>query len=62
MGFLSERERIEILMMIGFGDRKRKQSKVVQLFNELHLNNEFITQATVIRYVRNMRKFKIYLI
>ena len=33
---LTERERIEILMMIGYGDRTRTQEEVCRLFNEAH--------------------------
>lgn len=37
---LSERERIEILMMIGFGDRRRTHQEVCYLFNDIHPNRQ----------------------
>lgn len=44
---LTERERIEILMMIGYGDRARSQVEVCRLFNNKYPNREPITQSTV---------------
>ncbi|KAJ8936961.1 hypothetical protein NQ318_015624, partial [Aromia moschata] len=44
---LSERERIEILIMIGYGDRARTQLEVCRLFNNKYPNREPITQSTV---------------
>lgn len=44
---LSEKERIEILMMIGFGDRVRTQQEVCNLFNANHPNRPPITRSTV---------------
>ncbi|KAJ8937971.1 hypothetical protein NQ318_003731 [Aromia moschata] len=42
---LTERERIEILGMIGFGDRIRTQKEVVELFNETHLDRHPFSQS-----------------
>ena len=47
MARLSDTERIEILMMIGYGDRTRSFSQVVNIFNELHPDREPITKSTV---------------
>ncbi|KAJ8940413.1 hypothetical protein NQ318_009342 [Aromia moschata] len=44
---LSERERIEILIMIGYGDKARTQLEVCRLFNNKYPNREPITQSTV---------------
>ncbi|KAJ8940255.1 hypothetical protein NQ318_004965 [Aromia moschata] len=41
----TERERIEILCMIGFGDRMRTQKEVVELFNETHPDWHPISQS-----------------
>lgn len=46
MAHLSERQRTEILMMLGYGERRRTQTEVCNLFNNLY--PEFhITQSTV---------------
>lgn len=47
MPYLTESLRIEILMMIGYSERCRTQTEVVQLFRELHPNLPPITQGTV---------------
>ncbi|KAJ8948422.1 hypothetical protein NQ318_007945 [Aromia moschata] len=44
---LSERERIESLIMIGYGDRARTQLEGGRLFNNKYPNREPITQSTV---------------
>ena len=46
MARLNETERIEMLMMIGYGDRTRF-SQVVNIFNELHPDREAISKSTV---------------
>ena len=46
---LSEKERIKVLMMIGFGDRVRTQQEVCNLFNASHLYRPPITRSTVIK-------------
>lgn len=47
MASLSETERIEILMMIGYGDITRSFAQVVIMFNELHPERESISKSTV---------------
>lgn len=47
MSYLTETLRIEILMMIGFGDRRRNQTEVARLFNETHPELPHICQGTV---------------
>lgn len=54
---LTERERIEILCMIGFGDRMRTQTEVVQLFNATHPDRLRISQSMVSRVEANFREF-----
>lgn len=44
---LTERERIEIIQMIGFGERMRTQQEVVELFNETHPGRRPISQSMV---------------
>ena len=51
MANLTERERIQILMMVGYGDRKRTQQEVCDLFNELN-PNKTLTQSTVSKIVK----------
>jgi transposase len=46
---LSETERIVVLMMIGYGDRKRSCAEVMTLFNEIHPNRQPISRSTVTR-------------
>ncbi|KAJ8963233.1 hypothetical protein NQ318_018699 [Aromia moschata] len=45
---LSEREIIEILIMIGYGDRARTQFEVCRLFNNKYPNKEPTTESTVL--------------
>lgn len=45
--FLTETERIEILMILGFGDRRRTQQEVCIIFNETHPDRQPISQSTV---------------
>jgi hypothetical protein len=47
MVHLSKTERIEILMMVGYGDRKRSCAQVVTIFNEIHSNREPISRTTL---------------
>ncbi|KAJ8942234.1 hypothetical protein NQ318_003081 [Aromia moschata] len=47
MARLSEIERIEILMIIGYGDRRRSLDQVVVIFNELHSDREPLSKSTV---------------
>lgn len=44
---LSEHQRIEILMMIGYGERTRTQLKVCNLLNNKYPKNESITPTTI---------------
>lgn len=53
---LTERERIEILMMIGVGDSMRTQQEVCRLFHEMHPESEPISQSTVSRIERKYRE------
>lgn len=46
---LTEHDRIEILMMIGYGDRRRSYSEVVALYNAIHEDREPIARSTVIK-------------
>ena len=47
MVHLTEKERIIILMMVGYGDRTRTQREVSTLFNEIYPHREPITQSVV---------------
>lgn len=47
MVHLTEKERIIILMMVGYGDRRRTQHEVCTLFNEIYPNREPISQSVV---------------
>lgn len=55
MAQLSEKHRIEILMILGYGDRRRTQDEVCNLFNNLHpeLN---ISQSTVSKIWRKFQE------
>lgn len=50
--FLTEAERIEILIIVGCGDRKRTQIEVCEYFNDKYPNREHINQATVSKIVK----------
>lgn len=54
---LTEREKIEILCMIGYGDRARTQQAVADLFNEMHPDHPPICQAVVSRVEKKYREF-----
>lgn len=47
MARLSETERIEVLMIIGYGDRRRSCDEVVDIFHELHPDRERLSKSTV---------------
>lgn len=49
---LTEKERIEILMIIGFGDRRRTQQEVCVLFNNLYPERDPITRTVVSKTLR----------
>lgn len=53
---LTESDRIEILMMIGIGDKMRTQQEVCRLFHEMHPDREPISQSTVSRIERKYRE------
>lgn len=47
MNLLTEAQRIEILMILGYEDRRRTQKEVCDIFNEKYPNRIPITQSTV---------------
>lgn len=49
--YLSETERMEILMMRGYGDRRRTYDEVVALFNNVHADRN-ISKSTVHRTIQ----------
>lgn len=49
---LSQRQRTEILMMIGFGDRRRTQLEVCNLFNQRYPNRIPLTQSAVSKVLK----------
>lgn len=52
---LSEKQRIEVLMMIGYGDRVRSHQEVCQLFREKYPDQP-ISQSTVSRIEKKFRE------
>ncbi|KAJ8961850.1 hypothetical protein NQ318_021467, partial [Aromia moschata] len=52
----SQLDRIEILMMIGVGDKMRTQQEVCRLFHEMHPDREPVSQSTVSRIERKYRE------
>lgn len=53
---LSERQRIEILMMIGYGENVRSQVEVVRLFNEKYPERS-ITQSCVSKIAQKFEEY-----
>jgi hypothetical protein len=53
---LSETERIEILLMVGYGDRQRSHQDVCHLFNNVHPERNPIVQSTVSKWVTKFRE------
>lgn len=51
MARLTERERIEILMMVGYGDRLRSHQEACDLFNQHHPDRPPIARSTVSKVV-----------
>ena len=51
MARLSERERIEILMMVGYGDNLRTHGEACELFNQEHPDRPPIARSTVSKLV-----------
>lgn len=49
---LTEKERIDVLIMVGYGDRKRTQVEVVALFNEVYPNRPPISQSSVSKIIK----------
>ncbi|KAJ8956195.1 hypothetical protein NQ318_020748 [Aromia moschata] len=47
MSYLTESLKIEILMMIGYGDRARTQCEVVRLFRQTHPDLPPLNQGTI---------------
>lgn len=56
MVHLTETERIEILIMVGYGDRKRTQLEVCEIFNERYPHREPITQSVVSKTLKRFRE------
>lgn len=55
MPYLTETLKIEILMMIGFGDRMRTQNEVVALFRANHPDLPPLSQSTVSKIETHFR-------
>lgn len=53
--YLSEQKKIEILMMIGYGDRIRSQDEVVNMFNAKYPEDP-ITQSCVSKVLRKFEE------
>ena len=51
MAPLTEIERIELLMMVGYGDRLRRHEELCALFNEVHFERRPIARSTAGRIV-----------
>lgn len=56
MASLSEHERIEILMMLGYGDRRRSLQDVCNLFNDTHPNRNPISKSVVGKTLRRFEQ------
>lgn len=54
---VTETQRIEILMMIGYGNRVRTQQEVCELFNQKYPNRPPISQSTVSKIERKFIQF-----
>ena len=55
MAHLSEKQRIEILMIYGYGDRRRTQREVCNVFNEVYPDTP-VSQAAVCQLVRKFQE------
>jgi hypothetical protein len=55
MAHLSVKQRIEILMIYGYSDRRRTQSEVCDLFNEVYPDNP-VAQGTVSQLIKKFRE------
>ncbi|KAJ8962895.1 hypothetical protein NQ318_001306 [Aromia moschata] len=56
MSYLTESLKIEILMMIGYGDRARTQCDVVRLFRETHPDLPPLNQGTISKIEAQLRE------
>lgn len=56
MDRLSEKERIEILMILGYGDMRRSQQETCNIFNNLYPNRNPITRSTVSKLVKKFNQ------
>lgn len=56
MPYLTETHKIEILIMIGYGDRTRTQNEVVRLFREKYPDLPPISQSTVSKIEQRFRE------
>lgn len=55
MAHLSEKHRIELLMIYGFGDRRRTQNEVCNVFNALYPDTP-VSQGTVSQLIKKFRE------
>lgn len=58
---LMKEERIEVSMMIGYGDQIRIQQEVYNLFNTTYRDRPQINQCTVTKIKRKYREFTLKL-
>ncbi|KAJ8912778.1 hypothetical protein NQ315_002535 [Exocentrus adspersus] len=56
MDRLSEKERIEILMILGYGDVRRRQQETCNIFNNLYPNRNPITRSTVSKLLKKFNQ------
>lgn len=56
MNQLSEKQRIEILIFLGHGDRKRTYEQVCEIFNERYQDRNPISKTTVCRVVKHFEQ------
>ena len=56
MRYLNETQRIEILIMKGYGDQSRSQDEVCELFNNKYVEQEPITRTAVSKIVRKFHE------
>ena len=56
MAPLTETERIEILIMVDYGNRCRSNSEVTALFNDIHPNREQVSKSTVSKTLRRFNE------
>lgn len=56
MPYLTEKHKIEILMMIGYGDRARTQNEVIHLFRDRYPDLPPISQSTISKIEKQFRE------